>query len=300
MNSISDTARNDKFIALLQNGNDNAALEVMLREAPELATRLFFNDETYNVGGENIATGGCSAMHVAASRGDVELGKVLLAAMKRHNERQQEEMHTTLDAIRDRHDNTPMHWAALNGHLNFVKFLHENGASLSPANLVNTTPYMDAAINGHTEILQYVETHGDERTPVVHENVYNTDALTRAAVMGMHPETTKHILQTIANNSAKPLALINECDGKLKPDGSGGFTVLDMAEQKQLQLQHMKAPDAQQARMGEIISALKAHGALHTPEWENLSGKDKCAVQSIELYSHWVSAVKRATGEPQR
>ena len=53
------------------------------------------------------------------------------------------------------HGNTGMHWAALGGHLETVKFLLECEASPALANERNYVPLDLASFNGHLEVVQY-------------------------------------------------------------------------------------------------------------------------------------------------
>ncbi len=64
------------------------------------------------------------------------------------------EKQSFLDATNE-FGNTGIHWAALGGHLETVKFLVEQGASPVLANDKNYVPLDLASFNSHTEIVDY-------------------------------------------------------------------------------------------------------------------------------------------------
>lgn len=53
------------------------------------------------------------------------------------------------------HGNTGLHWAALGGHLDTVKYLLEQGASPALANEANYVPLDLAYFNNHNEVAQF-------------------------------------------------------------------------------------------------------------------------------------------------
>lgn len=68
--------------------------------------------------------------------------------------RPKEEKQTFLDEPNE-HGNTGLHWAALGGHLETVKFLLDQGASPALANERNYVPLDLANFNDKTEVAQY-------------------------------------------------------------------------------------------------------------------------------------------------
>lgn len=68
--------------------------------------------------------------------------------------RPKEEKQTYLDDANE-HGNTGLHWAALGGHLEIVKFLLDQGASPALANEQNWVPLDSAYFNDKTEVAQY-------------------------------------------------------------------------------------------------------------------------------------------------
>ena len=61
---------------------------------------------------------------------------------------------------RDRQGSTPLHHAAMGGHLEAVKTLVEAGANINAVNNYPLTPYMIAAKRGKKEIADYLLAHG--------------------------------------------------------------------------------------------------------------------------------------------
>lgn len=70
------------------------------------------------------------------------------------DERPKEEKQAFLDDVNE-HGNTGMHWAALGGHLETVKFLLEQGALPALANEGNYVPLDLANLNNHTEVANF-------------------------------------------------------------------------------------------------------------------------------------------------
>jgi ankyrin repeat protein len=68
--------------------------------------------------------------------------------------RSKEEKQAFLDEGNE-HGNTGLHWAALGGHLDIVKYLLEKGASPALANEANYVPLDLAYFNNHNEVAQF-------------------------------------------------------------------------------------------------------------------------------------------------
>ena len=84
----------------------------------------------------------------AATRGWLDIVKECIAAG------------VAIDAP-DPSDATPLHWAALSGHLEIVRYLVEQGASVTATtNYGNQTAKDVAADNGHTDVVEYLESVG--------------------------------------------------------------------------------------------------------------------------------------------
>ena len=69
-------------------------------------------------------------------------------------DRPQEEKQQFIDEAND-HGNTGLHWAALGGHLDTVKYLMEQGASPALANESNYVPLDLANLNDKREVAEY-------------------------------------------------------------------------------------------------------------------------------------------------
>lgn len=58
--------------------------------------------------------------------------------------------------------NTPLHWAALNGHLECVKALIDNGADPTVTNRAGHDPVYEAEVNDRREVVEWVLREGGE------------------------------------------------------------------------------------------------------------------------------------------
>ncbi|CAM1508005.1 Fc.00g048530.m01.CDS01 [Cosmosporella sp. VM-42] len=95
--------------------------------------------------------GKSTCLHMATGNGHLEVVQQLVRSFEG---RSKEERQTFLDDPNE-HGNTGLHWAALGGHLNIVKFLLEQGASPALANERNYVPLDLAYFNNHEEVAQY-------------------------------------------------------------------------------------------------------------------------------------------------
>ncbi len=55
-----------------------------------------------------------------------------------------------------------MHFAALMGHLDIVKYLHNQGANIDVLNCYKESPLYLASSNGHQKIIEYLIENGAE------------------------------------------------------------------------------------------------------------------------------------------
>ena len=68
---------------------------------------------------------------------------------------------------------TPLHLAAVNGHLDVVQYLVEQGANKEATDDCNKTPLFVAAKGGHLEVVQYLVEQG------VNKDATDADTRTR-------------------------------------------------------------------------------------------------------------------------
>ncbi|KAJ3489018.1 hypothetical protein NLG97_g6078 [Lecanicillium saksenae] len=95
--------------------------------------------------------GKSTVLHMATGNGHLETVRKVIQCF---DERPKEEKQAFLDEPNE-HGNTGMHWAALGGHLDTVKFLMAQGASPALANERDYVPLDLANQNEKTEVSQY-------------------------------------------------------------------------------------------------------------------------------------------------
>ena len=60
---------------------------------------------------------------------------------------------------------TPLHWAAMNGHLSICHLITDKVVKKNPKNKYNTTPLHLAANNGHLDICRLIMDQVEEKNP---------------------------------------------------------------------------------------------------------------------------------------
>lgn len=63
-------------------------------------------------------------------------------------------------SLHNHQGNTPLHWAALNGHLEVVKILVENKADIKALNIVGRSALYEASDNEKESVVDYLLEHG--------------------------------------------------------------------------------------------------------------------------------------------
>lgn len=98
--------------------------------------------------------GGRTRLQISCDKGNYEQAKKLI----------EEEGYDVND--QDNAGNTALHEAALNGHLDIVKLLIENGADVNMQSfeMFKDTPLIDASANGHLDVVKYLLSHGADPT----------------------------------------------------------------------------------------------------------------------------------------
>jgi ankyrin repeat protein len=244
----------NKFFEVVQREYTNDRTRMILKRQPELAIMKF---NSHNV---------TSLLHLAASQGNVELAKLLLNSAKGLGQ--------IIVDIRDKDDNTPMHWAAMSGHLEVIKLLHKEGAKLALKNVVGTTPLSDAAGSGWTEIIKYLVKHNGTAS-LFDKNTYNLDPYARA-VYSLQPEALQVIIDlAIADETTRPG--LNETVGE-------EFNVRDIAES--IALQQDKPPQVQE-RVRRIIKILESSGVKPSAKWQLLSTRERRDTLTIDHAGRW-------------
>jgi hypothetical protein len=83
--------------------------------------------------------------------------------------------------LKDVYGSTPLHWAALNGHIEITRLLLQNGADVDAKSNGGSTPLNYAARNGHVDILHLLVENGANLEA---QSNYGWRALHRAADRG--------------------------------------------------------------------------------------------------------------------
>ncbi|KAI9902026.1 hypothetical protein N3K66_003843 [Trichothecium roseum] len=99
---------------------------------------------------------GETALHLAARFGYEECAEVLLKGS--------EEQKADLGAIENTYAWTPLHVAAVDGHLSIVELLIKAGADASRPDSSGWMAKEHAALRGHMDIAKFLEAHTDEQT----------------------------------------------------------------------------------------------------------------------------------------
>lgn len=98
--------------------------------------------------------GGRTRLQISCDKGNYEFAKKLI----------EQDNYDVND--QDNAGNTALHEAALNGHLDLVKLLTNNGANVNVQSyeMFKDTPLIDASANGHLDVVMYLLEHGADPT----------------------------------------------------------------------------------------------------------------------------------------
>ncbi len=94
-----------------------------------------------------LLTHGKFPLHKAAQTGDIEIVKMLVL--------KEDKIHSKIPYL----FNTPLHWAALNGHTDIVELLLNGGANVNAEDGRSYTPLHYATLIGHTSVVKILLAH---------------------------------------------------------------------------------------------------------------------------------------------
>jgi ankyrin repeat protein len=102
-------------------------------------------------------------------------------------------------------DRTPLHFAALNGHLHCVTHLVENGSEIDAKDVNDMTPLYLASKNGHLECVKYLVEKGANKSAKTEsgytpEGIANYNGKTEV-VKFLKKNKRRHEQQQTANNN---------------------------------------------------------------------------------------------------
>ena len=111
---------------------------------------MTYLDDDYSLSNElnEIVASNSVDLHYFVFQNDIESVKNYI---KRHKKEHPQQLKYYL-SIRDKHGNTPMHLAAMLGHIEIVKLLIENGAFVKARNKQLWTPLNEAISYGNREL----------------------------------------------------------------------------------------------------------------------------------------------------
>jgi len=136
---------------------DPQSIEVKLNEEESLekakqtpTQTMSYLDDDYALSNElnEIVASNTVDLHYFVFQNDIESVKNYI---KRHKKEHPQQLKYYL-SIRDKHGNTPMHLAAMLGHIEIVKLLIENGAFVKARNKQLWTPLNEAISYGNREL----------------------------------------------------------------------------------------------------------------------------------------------------
>ncbi len=157
--------------------------------------RLFI-EKGFNVHAKN--KDGTTGLHIAAAKNKLPIIEILVQGFV--SEKTGIEIQSDINAL-DEKQNTPLHHASQHGHLEVVRYLHENGADIHAKDIHKNTALHYGAIYGHLEIVRYML---ENNSDIEAKDIYKTTALQYAALQG-HIEVVKYLYENGADIQAKDI-----------------------------------------------------------------------------------------------
>ncbi len=157
-----------------------------------------FIEKGFNIHAKNKE--GTTGLHIAAAKNKLPIIEVLVQGFVSEKTGIEIKIQSDINALDTKH-NTPLHHASQHGHLEVVRYLHENGADIHAKDINKNTALHYAAIYGHIEVVRYMlENKGD----IEAKDIYKTTALHYAALQG-HIEVVRYLHENGADIQAKDI-----------------------------------------------------------------------------------------------
>ncbi len=158
-----------------------------------------FIEKGFNVHAKNKE--GTTGLHIAAAKNKLHIIEVLVHGFVSEKTGIEIKIQSEINALDTKH-NTPLHHASQHGHLEVVRYLHENGADIHAKDINKNTALHYAAIYGHLEVVRYML---ENNSDIEAKDIYKTTALQYAALQG-HVEVVRYLHENGADIQAKDIA----------------------------------------------------------------------------------------------
>ncbi len=163
-----------------------AVIDAVIRGDLQTVRRLVEKDPKVL---EERSPQGVTALHMAASMGDVRIAQYLL-----------EKGANIEDQVKGL---TPVSYAAMGGHASMIRFLHQKGASMAVVNLLQETLLHYAAGGGYPDAVRYLLEAGVDKN-LQNQEGYTAKALAEKFMPDAYGEKKRKEYQEVVDLLSKP------------------------------------------------------------------------------------------------